>query len=42
MATSELLVIDAATFDPEPVAPIVLPQRKLTGFHGCWVPSAAR
>ncbi len=38
---SELWVLDGQTFDPEPVARVVLPQRKPQGFHTRWVPSTA-
>ena len=38
---SELWVLDAATFTAEPLARIVLPQRKPQGFHTRWLPSSA-
>ncbi|MEO5902063.1 MAG: carotenoid oxygenase family protein [Ilumatobacteraceae bacterium] len=38
---SELWILDAPTFDPEPVARVVLPQRKPQGFHTRWVPTSA-
>lgn len=37
-AQSELLVIDAKSFDQEPVARATLPQRIPPGFHACWCP----
>lgn len=37
---SELLVLDAASFDPEPVARVRLPVRVPFGFHAAWVPDA--
>jgi carotenoid cleavage dioxygenase-like enzyme len=36
---SELWILDASTFDSEPVARIVLPQRKPLGFHTRWIPA---
>lgn len=36
---AELWVLDASSFDPEPVARVILPQRKPQGFHTRWVPA---
>ncbi len=38
---SECLVIDAASFDSEPVCRIVLPQRICSGTHATWAEGAA-
>lgn len=35
--TSELVVVDAATMDDEPVARIHIPARIPAGFHGSWI-----
>jgi len=37
-ATSDLVLLDAARIDSEPVAVIRLPQRVPQGLHGTWVP----
>lgn len=37
--SSELLIIDAATLDADPVARVQLPQRVPFGFHGTWIPA---
>lgn len=37
---SQLVVLDAATFDPEPVARVLLPVRVPFGFHATWVPNS--
>lgn len=36
---SEVLILDAATMDDQPVARILLPSRVPMGFHGSWVPN---
>ena len=36
--TSDLVVLDAHDFGPEPVAVVKLPQRVPAGFHGNWIP----
>lgn len=38
---SELWVLDGETFAAEPVARVVLPQRKPQGFHTRWIPLAS-
>ena len=35
---SELVVLDASSFEADPVARIALPQRVPFGFHGNWIP----
>lgn len=35
---SELVILDAAQFDAEPVARVGLPRRVPHGFHGSWIP----
>ncbi|KUE85131.1 carotenoid oxygenase [Cupriavidus necator] len=35
--TSEILILDAANIDLEPVARIILPERMSIGTHACWV-----
>ncbi|NET25119.1 carotenoid oxygenase family protein [Okeania sp. SIO1I7] len=35
--TSDLVIIDAANFEEEPLAKIHLPVRVPTGFHGNWI-----
>lgn len=35
---SEIIILDAATMDDEPIARIMLPSRVPMGFHGSWVP----
>ncbi len=37
-AASEVIIMDAKTMSPEPVARILLPGRVPMGFHGSWVP----
>ena len=34
---SELVIVDAATMDNEPVARIHIPARIPAGFHGSWI-----
>jgi carotenoid cleavage dioxygenase len=36
---SELVVIDAADFDGEPVARVPMPRRIPAGLHGAWLPA---
>lgn len=38
---SDLVILDAAQFDQEPIARIHLPVRVPMGFHGTWVPVSA-
>jgi len=38
---SDLVILDAAQFDQEPIAQIHLPVRVPMGFHGTWVPLSA-
>lgn len=35
---SEIIILDALTMNPEPLARIMLPTRVPMGFHGSWVP----
>lgn len=35
-ARSEVVVYDAASLDPEPLARVLLPRRVPLGFHACW------
>jgi carotenoid cleavage dioxygenase len=37
---SDLVILDAARFDEEPVATIRLPHRVPVGIHGAWIPDA--
>ncbi|GBF82610.1 carotenoid oxygenase family protein [Aphanothece sacrum] len=37
--TSDLLIIDPANFEQEPIATVHLPVRVPSGFHGNWIPS---
>ncbi|MEM7100200.1 MAG: carotenoid oxygenase family protein [Pseudomonadota bacterium] len=37
IARSELIIVDAATMDQEPVARVHLPNRVPAGFHGSWI-----
>ena len=34
---SEVLILDAKTMSPDPVARVMLPARVPMGFHGSWV-----
>ncbi len=38
--TSDLVLLDAAHVDAEPVAVIRMPQRVPQGLHGNWIPKA--
>ena len=38
--TSDLVLLDAARVDAEPVAVIRMPQRVPQGLHGNWIPKA--
>jgi carotenoid cleavage oxygenase len=38
--TSDVIVVDATSFEAEPVATIHLPRRVPFGFHGSWIPGA--
>jgi carotenoid cleavage dioxygenase len=38
--TSDLVLLDAARIDAEPVAVIRMPQRVPQGLHGNWMPKA--
>lgn len=38
---SELWIFDAKTFDPKPIAQVILPDRVPYGFHGTWIPKRA-
>ncbi len=38
--TSDLVLLDAAHIDADPVAVIRLPQRVPQGLHGNWIPKA--
>lgn len=40
-ATSDVVILDAARLDAEPVATVHLPVRIPAGFHGAWLPAAA-
>jgi carotenoid cleavage dioxygenase len=37
--TSQFVVLDAATMDPEPIASVDLPRIPF-GFHGSWIPAS--
>jgi carotenoid cleavage dioxygenase-like enzyme len=39
--TSDLVILDAHDFGPEPVATVKLPRRVPAGFHGNWIPDRA-
>ena len=36
---SKLVIIDAQSFDKEPVAEVIIPQRVPYGAHGSWIQS---
>ena len=38
--SSDVIIIDATSFESEPVATVHLPRRVPFGFHGSWVPGA--
>ena len=35
--TSKLIIIDAQSFDQQPVAEVIIPQRVPYGAHGSWI-----
>jgi carotenoid cleavage dioxygenase len=39
---SDLVILDAARFEEDPVATIRLPHRVPVGIHGSWIPDARR
>jgi carotenoid cleavage oxygenase len=39
--TSDVIIVDATSFEAKPVATIHLPRRVPFGFHGSWIPNAS-
>jgi carotenoid cleavage dioxygenase len=39
--TSDVIVVDATSFEAEPIATVHLPRRVPFGFHGSWIPGAS-
>jgi carotenoid cleavage dioxygenase len=37
--TTDLVILDAARFEAEPLARITVPHRIPPGFHGNWIPA---